>query len=132
VLKKAFILAGTSACDLETTPNHGTGTYRAYDNDCDHRFGSTECEYRTPATHNSFLELSVSFSPFSFYYYTQLLLQSYDLVKKISKTNGVPAKEFVWALQADVECCEKIKKMFRWFDCLDLSAIYPHAYHLFF
>ncbi len=87
--------------------------YRACDCDCDRRLGSTEYKYRTPATPNSFLELSVSFSPSSFYCYIQLLLQSYELVKKISKTNGVPAKEFVWALQADVECCEKIKKMFR-------------------
>jgi hypothetical protein len=106
-------LAGTTACDLDTAPNHGTDMYRACDCDCDRRLGSTEYKYRTPATPNSFLELSVSFSPSSFYCYIQLLLQSYELVKKISKTNGVPAKEFVWALQADVECCEKIKKMFR-------------------
>ena len=59
------------------------------------------------------IAIVISFSPSSFYCYIQLLLQSYELVKKISKTNGVPAKEFVWALQADVECCEKIKKMFR-------------------
>ena len=76
--KKAFKLAGTTACDLDTAPNHGTDIY-----------------------YNIFI------------FSIQLLLQSYELVKKISKTNGVPAKEFVWALQADVECCEKIKRMFR-------------------
>jgi hypothetical protein len=44
---------------------------------------------------------------------TQLLFQSYSLVMKISRTNGVPAKEFVWALKADVQSTNEIVKLFR-------------------
>jgi len=43
----------------------------------------------------------------------QLLFQSYSLVMKISRTNGVPAKEFVWALKADVQSTNEIVKLFR-------------------
>ena len=44
---------------------------------------------------------------------TQLLFQSYSLVMKISRTNGVPAREFVWALKADVQCTNELVKLFR-------------------
>ena len=44
---------------------------------------------------------------------TQLLFQSYSLVMKISRTNGVPAKEFVWALKADVQSTNELMKLFR-------------------
>eukprot|EP00802_Teleaulax_amphioxeia_P023305 Tamp_23861.p2 GENE.Tamp_23861~~Tamp_23861.p2 ORF type:complete len:128 (+),score=19.32 Tamp_23861:329-712(+) len=43
----------------------------------------------------------------------KFLLQSYELVKSISRTNGVPAKEFVWALKADVQSTTEIARLFR-------------------
>jgi len=59
----------------------------------------------------------VSVSVSAWYFNLQFLLQSYELVKSISRTNGVPAKEFVWALKADVQSTTEIARLFRYRRC---------------